>query len=108
MKKPLKKPPIKRSDAFWASLRSAGLSFPEKPVRQPFEAFAESDMICFFVSALIAMIRQDGNSAALNPHVCELIAGDSAGAERFSVAVAEIDRRACMPTRTKRLSVAIP
>ena len=53
-----------------------------------------SDMICFFISTLIAMIRQDASPVVLDPHVCELIAGKSAGTKCLSEAVTEIDRRA--------------
>ena len=51
-------------------------------------------MICFFISTLIAMIRQDAGPVVLDPHVCELIAGKPAGTKCLSEAVTEIDRRA--------------
>ena len=72
--------------------RKASVLLPEIPLQQTGKGLAVSDMIRFFISALIAMIRQDAGPVVLDPHVCELIAGKSAGAKSLSVAVTEIDR----------------
>ena len=68
--------------------------FSRNTASAAFQILAVSDMICFFISTLIAMIRQDASPVVLDPHVCELIAGKSAGTKCLSEAVTEIDCRA--------------